>query len=195
MSPPRRTRSFTHALRACAAAAICAVALAACCGSGGSTGAAATGAGRGVGAGTGAGAAGAGGRVVPVRVGTNPKGAVVVLAPVYIDGKGPFAFVVDTGASRSVIDQKLAQKLGFHITRSQAQLTGVNATHAAGRIQVARWRIGNVQLPAQPVLTLPLASDQRGQGHPLGGLIGSDNLSRFGAFLLDYRAGRLVLGP
>lgn len=129
--------------------------------------------------------------VVPVRVGEGPKGGVVVLAPVFIDGHGPFPFVVDTGASKSVIDQALAKKLGFKIQPSHSTLTGVNASHAAGRIVVTTWRIGGVRLPAEPVLTLPLAADQR--GHGLAGLIGSDNLSRFGSFMLNYKAGRLIL--
>lgn len=56
---------------------------------------------------------------------------------------------------------------------------------------LSHWRIGRAELPAEPVLTLPLAADQRGRG--LGGLIGSDNLSRFGSFLLEYSAGKLIL--
>jgi|SRR5579884_837844 len=129
---------------------------------------------------------------VPLRVGVRPTGGVVVLAPVFINGKGPFRFIVDTGASKSVIDQALAKKLGFTIHPSHSTLTGVNASHAAGRIVVSDWRIGQARLPSGSVLTLPLAADQRGSG--LGGLIGSDNLSAFGSFLLNYRAGRLILG-
>lgn len=130
---------------------------------------------------------------VNVRVGVGPRGGVVVVAPVFINGSGPFTFVVDTGASKSIIDQQLARKLGFSIRPSRSTLTGVNASHAAGRIFVSHWRIGDVSLPAQQVLTLPLASDTRAPR--LGGLIGSDNLRRFGSFLLNYGNSKLVLNP
>ena len=133
------------------------------------------------------------GQRVRVRVGVSPVGGVVVLAPVYINGKGPFPFIVDTGASKSVIDQTLARRLGFAISPSHHQLTGVNATQSAGRIAIRHWRIGKVSLPAEPLLTLALASDKRGAG--LAGLIGSDNLSRFGGFLLNYRQAVLILRP
>lgn len=131
-------------------------------------------------------------RRVPVVVHVAPRGATVVLVPVYINGRGPFRFVLDTGASRSIIDQGLARRLGFVIRPSREQLTGVNASRSAGRIIVSHWRIGGVALPREPVLTLSLASDKRGQG--LGGLIGSDNLRRFGRFTLDY-AGQLLILP
>lgn len=130
---------------------------------------------------------------VPVVVHVAPHGATAVLVPVYINGRGPFRFVLDTGASRSIVDQHLARRLGFNIQPSHKQLTGVNATKSAGRIVVSHWRIGRVQLPAERVLTLSLASDTRGRG--LGGLIGSDNLRRFGSFLLDYSGRVLTLRP
>lgn len=135
----------------------------------------------------------AGAASVGITVHVSRNGAVTVLAPVYLGGHGPYRFVVDTGASRSIVDQQLARKLGFTVHPSHAVLTGVNASNAAGRISVAHWRIGSVQLPAEHVLTLPLAGDKRGPR--LAGLIGSDNLRRFGSFTLDYRHSRLILSP
>lgn len=129
----------------------------------------------------------------PVIVHLAPRGATAVLVPVFINRRGPFRFILDTGASRSVVDQGLAQKLGFVVQPSHEQLAGVNATRSARRIVVSQWRIGRVRLPAQRVLTLSLASDARGRG--LGGLIGSDNLRRFSSFLLDYLQRVLVLRP
>lgn len=36
-----------------------------------------------------------------------------VVAPVTVNGQGPFRFIVDTGANRSVLSQALAQRLGL----------------------------------------------------------------------------------
>ncbi len=36
-----------------------------------------------------------------------------VVAPVFVNGQGPFRFIVDTGANRSVLSQRLATRLGL----------------------------------------------------------------------------------
>src|SRR5215510_9417073 len=41
-----------------------------------------------------------------------PGGAVLVV-PVYLNGTGPYDFVLDTGATLTCVDQKLAAQLGL----------------------------------------------------------------------------------
>jgi hypothetical protein len=53
------------------------------------------------------------GQTVSLLVLQGPGGSTLALVPVFIDGQGPFAFALDTGASHSVIDKDLAEQLGL----------------------------------------------------------------------------------
>jgi Aspartyl protease len=52
-----------------------------------------------------------------------------IWAPVYLDGKGPFRLVLDTGANRSAITAKVVQTLGDSArSGSQATVRGVTGS-------------------------------------------------------------------
>lgn len=130
-------------------------------------------------------------RDVPLRVVSGP-GGVFAFLKVYIRGRGPFAFTVDTGASHSVIDYDLVRKLRLKTIGEPVTVTGITCRGTAGRLRMAKWRAGRIALPAGEIQTIDMP--EPGGGIEIDGLLGSDVLSRFGAITVDYRAARLVLG-
>lgn len=128
----------------------------------------------------------------PLKV-VSAQHATLALASVTIDGQGPFPFIVDTGASSSVVDSAVAKKIGLKATGKTEQLSGVGCQSTAAQAKVSSWKVGDVVLPATTVSVLPLAADAKGP--EIGGLLGSDVLSEFGVAALDYQDQQLRLGP
>lgn len=128
---------------------------------------------------------------VRLRVVSGP-GGVFAFAKVFIHGRGPFAFTVDTGASHSVIDYDLVQKLGLKTIGKPLTVTGITCRGQAGRLRMRKWRAGGVALPAGEIQTIDMP--EPGGGIEIDGLLGSDVLSTFGAITVDYQRQRLLLG-
>jgi predicted aspartyl protease len=61
-------------------------------------------------------------------------GGAAVLVPVYLNGEGPFDFVLDTGATLTCVDQALAARLGLPPARGMVGL-GAGAG-GAGRMEL-----------------------------------------------------------
>ena len=83
-----------------------------------------------------------------------------IIAPVMIDGTGPYRFLVDTGANYSMMSPVLAKRLGL-TPRADALLkvTGITGTQSlpwvpVARLRVGRFRLGNLRMPlsASPVM-------------------------------------------
>lgn len=73
---------------------------------------------------------------------------------VYVNGQGPFAFAIDTGADRTVISQGLATRLGL-VGDGQAQLHGIAGVDAVPTTRLATLRVGakqvdNIRAPILP---------------------------------------------
>lgn len=64
-----------------------------------------------------------------------------VAAPVWVDGKGPFLFIVDTGASRSTLSPRLVAKLGL----TPSLTPGVWLSGVTGSAQVPTARVGHLR--------------------------------------------------
>jgi predicted aspartyl protease len=124
------------------------------------------------------------------RVKTSATG-VWILAGICVSGQGPFPFLVDTGASSSLVDTDLAKRLGLHdlIPPRAVSSFGCGASEAVA--QVNDWSVGGLELPEQPVVVATVHSPV---APGLMGLLGADLLSRFGSVRFDYRASRLTLG-
>jgi len=129
-------------------------------------------------------------QAVKLRVVSGP-GGVFAFLKVYIRGKGPFAFTVDTGASHSVVDYDVVRKLRLKTIGDPVTVTGITCRGTAGRLRLGKWRAGPVALPAAEIQTIDMP--EPGGGIEIDGLLGSDILSTFGAITVDYRSERLVL--
>jgi predicted aspartyl protease len=142
----------------------------------------------------GASAAGASPRSQELVIGLNvvKRGkAVLALVPVTIDGKGPFTFALDTGASRSLIDSAAAKRLAAPKKGTAGKIAGVNAVTKATLVKINDWRVGQVKLPPTMLVTtnLPLGNAYAG----IQGLLGSDMLSGFDVITIDYAKQQLRL--
>lgn len=122
-----------------------------------------------------------------------PGGAVLALVPVYIDNQGPFGFALDTGASESVVDTGVVQRLNLPIVGNGGEATGVGGMVSAQLVRIGQWRVGDVNLPSRTIATIPLPGANTRRG--LQGLLGSDILSDYGVITVNYDRGVLILGP
>ena len=105
--------------------------------------------------------------------------------PVYLDGKGPFAFVVDTGASRTVVATEVAAACGLP-GAGHAEVHGIAGAESAALVAVRKLGVGSV---SSPNLTLPVLPRGR-----LGadGLLGVDILTGR-RMSLDFIANRFEI--
>lgn len=93
-----------------------------------------------------------------------------VVAPVMVNGQGPFRFIVDTGANRSVVSQNLAERLGLP-TIGEGVVHSVHGATPAPLVAVDTLRYGNLPVPGSQMPMLQgamLAGEQ--------GLLGVDGM-------------------
>ena len=134
-----------------------------------------------------------GGTRIPVTVSTR-QSQVAAVANVCIDGKGPFPFVIDTGAQGTVLTTRLATRLGLTKIGPPVIIGGAGCSARAQVSKITSWNVAGLTLQPQYVtdLKIPLFG---GRGQP-DGLLGSDVWSRFGAMRLDFARGRITVpGP
>lgn len=108
------------------------------------------------------------------------QGAVDILAfthgdgarmtvPVSISGQGPYAFLVDTGAERTVISRELAKRLalspGADVTVHSMTETGLVATALIPELMVSKNKVKDLEAPALSAVDLGAA-----------GMLGVDSL-------------------
>lgn len=78
---------------------------------------------------------------------TRPDRIGRVMAPVYVNGTGPFAFVVDTGASTSVIAPRLALRLELRPDPARSKLLrGITGSEVVFTVAVDRISAGEIEL-------------------------------------------------
>ena len=109
--------------------------------------------------------------VAPIVVDSRTDGAMRMTVPVMIGSKGPYQFVVDTGADRTVVSRELAThlNLGAGATVTMHSMSGVSPTETVivPALSVAGQTTHEINAPALP-------------GHFLGGfgLLGIDALQK-----------------
>jgi predicted aspartyl protease len=111
-----------------------------------------------------------------------------VVAPVIIDGKGPFRLVVDTGASHSTFSPQLVAKLGLVPSfDSPLLLNGVTGVAQVPTVTVERMQAGDmvVEKAQVPVVLSSIMADT-------DGILGVAGL-RNRRILVDFRRDRIVI--
>lgn len=129
------------------------------------------------------------GTTIPLDIVEAPNNAVIALVPVLVNGEGPYPFALDTGASRSVIDETIVEQLDIEVIGPAGPATGVGGEVQASQIRIDNWQIGDVSIPTEHVVTLDLLNEDSG----MAGLLGSDVLSDFNAVTVDYENSELHL--
>jgi predicted aspartyl protease len=111
-----------------------------------------------------------------------------VIAPVMIDGKGPFRLVVDSGASHSTFAPKLAAALGLDPSAGATLLlNGVTGVAEVPTVTVGRIQAGDMVVlnPQVPVVSSSIMADA-------DGILGVAGL-RKERILVDFRSDRVVI--
>lgn len=123
------------------------------------------------------------GRHIPLRVVTGR----LLIVPVRVDGTGPYPFLLDTGATRSLVDEALADRLRLPRAGVVAHETAV-ASGSAGLVRGAL-TLGGVQ--GDGVL-IRVSLDSLADLDPKPrGVVGQD-LLRLANWWIDYRSASLV---
>jgi predicted aspartyl protease len=124
----------------------------------------------------------AGGAAPRVPLAIDVHGGIAI--PVLIGDAGPFDFILDTGASRSIISDDLARQLGApRVARSEVVTSAGTEWQSVVRlagVSVGSARIESLLAPVVP----PIRLSALGAG--IRGLLGQDFLSAFN-YTLDYR--------
>lgn len=93
-----------------------------------------------------------------------------VIAPVTVNGQGPFRFIVDTGANRSVLSPDLAARLGLSAT-AEGEVHSIASVTSAPIVNGARLTHGDMLLSSAP---MPLLGGRVLAGED--GLLGVDGM-------------------
>ena len=81
-----------------------------------------------------------------------------IVAPVKINGQGPFRFILDTGANRSAISEATAQALGLvPDADSKLSVHGITGTAVLPAVSVESFRAGELEFERQRLPVLPSA--------------------------------------
>ncbi len=134
--------------------------------------------------------------VAPVAPAPDPAGTTVQLAevsermtvPVQIAGAGPYRFIIDTGAERTVISRQLAGILGLPAGRP------VNVSSMSGTTRVGTFLIPSIQVSTVPDIGEIMAPAL--EAHHLGaaGLLGIDTL-RDHKIVIDFDTDTMSVVP
>ena len=103
---------------------------------------------------------------------TRPDLVGRIIVPVMVNGRGPFQFLLDTGANRTVLTPRLVAELGLQSSRDETvTLSGVTGTQVVPTVWVDRVSAGDLVLENQ---RLPVAS---ALGNDVDGVLGVDGFA------------------
>ncbi|MGQ0533328.1 MAG: aspartyl protease family protein [Caulobacteraceae bacterium] len=86
-----------------------------------------------------------------------------MIAPMMVNGRGPFRFIVDTGANRSALSQSLADRLGLSVVGT-GNVHSIHGVTTAPLVEVDSLHYGDLHLGAAtlPILTGAVLAGQEG---------------------------------
>lgn len=126
---------------------------------------------------------------IPLRVIKARDGETLAFTVVVIHGHR-FPFLIDTGSSKTLVDDALAKQLHLKTVGRPIKVTGVGCSEGARKVRLKNWSVGGQPLPNIVATSSVIAG---ANGHAFG-LLGSDVLSKFGTISIDYAHAVLTLG-
>ena len=121
---------------------------------------------------------------VPLRKALN-----LIFADVKINGKGPYNFVIDTGASQTALSQKLARDLGL----KSITTTVMHGVGGSGKVESSIYRVDRLQFGDVAVKDLPVGTfDDPLISQIADGIMGTAMLADF-IITINYPDSRLEL--
>ena len=120
-------------------------------------------------------------------VATSRDAAERMTVPVTVDGRGPYAFVIDTGADRTVISRELADSLGLQ-PGDPVELNGTGGVDLTPTARIAELLVGARSMREVSAPTL-LASNLGAAG-----LLGIDSL-RDQRMVMDFSRNLMAVEP
>ncbi len=105
----------------------------------------------------------------------------MIIVPVSIDGSGPYDFILDTGSSKTMVDQKLAEKLQL-LRVGEKTVVGVLASAKMAVVHANSISIAGAVVSGGDVYS----SDHFTTTGKVLGVLGEDFLKNFDV-LIDYR--------
>jgi predicted aspartyl protease len=116
----------------------------------------------------------------------------LMVVSVFINDRGPFDFLIDTGTNTTLIDPQLAAELGLQ-PKDRPKLASLASATDVPRYYFQTFRVGPASVSNQEGLSVPLpqltALDRK-----IRGVLGMNFLLQF-SFCLDYDRGTLELYP
>lgn len=108
-----------------------------------------------------------------------------------VNGSAPLWFILDTGASATILNERVAKGLGLRAGRREKG-TGTGGAIEVGMIDGVSLSLPGVAVSDQTVGAFPFDTLAPVAGRPLGGIIGYDFIKEF-VLEIDYAAGLLNL--
>jgi predicted aspartyl protease len=111
-----------------------------------------------------------------------------VVAAVMVDGRGPFRFIIDTGANHSTISPHLAAVLGLQPSIQQAmRVIGITGTAEVASVLIEKLQVGDLVISHSrlPIIEAPIMAGA-------DGILGAAGLQDE-RLLVDFRHNRVVI--
>lgn len=116
----------------------------------------------------------------------------LILLKTYVNNAGPFAFILDTGASMTVISPLTARAAGIGHEGQKAKALGAGGGLDATVVRVVSMRVGPILPTKISVAIMCLREISRSINVKLGGIVGYNFLRRY-CLTIDYSKRRLWL--
>lgn len=129
--------------------------------------------------------------VIPVRVVHSPH-YTLILVPVFINGRGPYPFLFDTGAGYVTMASDLAARVRIHVRDMPTQVAMFGKTQHSGWGEATSVRVGGATVPNVQVSVTDFGPYRTATGGLYDGIIGCDYMRHF-RITLDIAKNQLIL--